>query len=144
MIELNAALQEALQAQQGEPLRLVDPSTQRAYVLLPAEDFERLQPSPVAEPTIDMAPGIRRSKDAFLRDLPSLLADRRNVGLWTAYHGTERIGISRDSRALIRIIVRRGIKDDEFYLGVIHPYEPEPEEIEPIHQHHFEDYPGQV
>jgi hypothetical protein len=42
---------------------------------------------PLPEPAGDIAPGIRRSKEAFLRDLPSLLADRNMVGLWTAYYG---------------------------------------------------------
>jgi hypothetical protein len=44
MIELNGALQEALHAHKGgEPLRVLDPQTKQAYVLLPAEDYERLR-----------------------------------------------------------------------------------------------------
>jgi hypothetical protein len=144
MIELNEALQEALHAQKGKPLWVVDPRTQRAYVLVPAEEYEQLRPLPLPESADDIAPGIRRSKEAFLRDLPSLLADGKKVGLWTAYHGAERIGISRDSRALIRKMERRGIGEEEFYLGIIRPHEPEPEEIEPIHSHHFQDHPAEA
>lgn len=144
MIELNETLQEALHAQKGEPLRVVDPRTQQAYVLLPAEVYEKLRPSLQPEAADDTAPGIRRSKEAFLRDLSSLLADPKKLGLWTAYYGAERIGISRNPRDLIRQIARRGIRDEEFYLGVIRPHEPEPEEVEPIHPHHFQDRAAQV
>src|SRR5260370_14198428 len=108
MIELNGTLQQALDAHPGEPLHLVDPRTQQTYVLLPAQVDDRLQPALLPECGGDIAPGIRRSKEAFLRDLPSLLADRKSLGLWTAYHGAERIGIARDARALMRQIQRRG------------------------------------
>jgi hypothetical protein len=43
MIELTESIQKALDAQQGEPVRLIDPRTRRVYVLLPAEVFERVR-----------------------------------------------------------------------------------------------------
>lgn len=42
MIELNEELRQVLQANPGEPVRLVDPATQKAFVLLSAEEYDRL------------------------------------------------------------------------------------------------------
>jgi hypothetical protein len=137
MLELSPNLQQALDANGTEPLRVVDPRTQQAYVLLRAEEYERLQSVPAPEPVPEVPPGIRRSQEAFLRDLPVLMANPKNRGRWVAYHGDERIGIARDPDVLIREILRRGIPDDAYDLAVIRPHEPEPEEVEPIHPHHF-------
>jgi hypothetical protein len=43
MMELTEAQQQALDQQGNELLRLVDPRTQRAYVLVSAEAYERVQ-----------------------------------------------------------------------------------------------------
>jgi hypothetical protein len=40
---LSEPLQQALDAQQGEPLRVVDPRTNVVYVLLRAEEFESIR-----------------------------------------------------------------------------------------------------
>ena len=42
MIELNEELRKTLREQPGKPLRLVDPATREAFVLLRAEDYDRL------------------------------------------------------------------------------------------------------
>jgi hypothetical protein len=42
MIELNAPLQQALDAKPDEPLRFVDPRTRETYVLVRADVYERL------------------------------------------------------------------------------------------------------
>lgn len=75
--------------------------------------------------------GIRRSREALKRDLPALLTDRRLHGKCVAYHGTDRIGIGRELD-LLREAYRRGLRDDQFYLGVIEPNElVDEEEIDP-------------
>jgi hypothetical protein len=43
MIELNAPLLQALDAQTNEPLHLVDPRNQETYVLVRADLYERLK-----------------------------------------------------------------------------------------------------
>jgi hypothetical protein len=43
MIELTEPLLKALDARQGQPLRLVDPRTNTAYLLVRAELFERIE-----------------------------------------------------------------------------------------------------
>ncbi len=43
MIELNAPLQKALDAQPGQPLHVIDPRTRDTYVLVRVEVFERLK-----------------------------------------------------------------------------------------------------
>jgi len=42
MIELTEEMRKAVQEQTGTPVRLVDPTTQEAFVLLRAEDYDRL------------------------------------------------------------------------------------------------------
>lgn len=42
MIELSNEQQSAVMSDPGKPLRLVNPATQQAFVLLRAEEFERL------------------------------------------------------------------------------------------------------
>jgi hypothetical protein len=42
MIELTEELRQAMQAHPTEPVRLIDPATREAFVLLRAEDYDRL------------------------------------------------------------------------------------------------------
>src|SRR5689334_4010374 len=76
----------------GEPVRLDDPETHQAYVLVREEIYRRLSGAVETEPTAE-APGgtgtehprempeeLRRSKEAFRRALPELLAKRRLRG----------------------------------------------------------------
>ena len=71
----------------------------------------------------------RRSKDAFLRDLPDLMARKRLRGRWVLYRGDQQIGIWRNPRGMQRRIVKLGLRLDEYYCNVIEPYV-EPDEIE--------------
>lgn len=80
-------------------------------------------PPPPKHDGIEIPPGIWRSRMALKRDLPELLANRRLYGQWVAYHGTERIGISRRHDDLIRECLRRGLQPEDYYIGVIEPVE---------------------
>lgn len=96
MIELNPEQRQAMA--QGRPVRIIDPLTHGAYVLLPAAEYEHLAGAPPrssGEPHPDIPPMILRSQQAFWRDLPGLLLDRRNDRKWAAYHGDERVTITR-------------------------------------------------
>jgi hypothetical protein len=114
--------------EQAGVVRFEDPETHGAYVILKAEVYERLKPF-LQNHHDDIPEGIRRSQDAFFRDLPELLEDERLLGHCVAYCGEERIGIATSDEPLIREINRRGIKDDEFDLFVITPQGREPEEV---------------
>jgi hypothetical protein len=124
-------------AQEGQPIDLVDPQTNEAYVLLPRHQFERLRPLLTPQAPLPVVPeGIRLSQEAFRRDLPQLLEQKRLVGQWVAYHRHERIGIARDAAALLRECCKRGLEDD-CYVGWIYPCELiEEEEVEPRPQHY--------
>src|SRR5262249_26128235 len=104
---------------------------------------ERARRALVAAPTPpepSVAPGILRSPQAFWRDLPELLARRRNRGQWVCYHDDERIGIAPDDAMLIRECLRRNIPSSEYDLFLIEPRELPPweaEEIEPLGPWHF-------
>jgi hypothetical protein len=152
ILELTAQQRRAVQKQAGEPVEVIDPDTQCAYVLLAREQYERMrslketerEPTyPASEDVLSIPPGILRSQEAFWRDLPHLLSQRKLRGRWVCYHGEERIGIGTYDE-LIRRCLDRGIPDDAFYLGRIHPRELppwEPEDVEPLGHHHREDGP---
>jgi hypothetical protein len=132
MVSLTPEQRQLIEQAGTEPVRLTDPETNDAYYLLKAEVYERfrdvIQPKPVAD--LEIPEGIRRSKEAFLSDLPALLGDRKLARQWVAYHGDERIGIARTQEELIRECLRRGLKDDEYYVDMILPYPIAPEEVE--------------
>lgn len=125
--------------QAGEsPVRFEDPETHAAYVLLKAELYERFKPFVESKAEVDPQPrideeipeGIRRSQDAFFRDLPELLKERRLRGRWIAYHGDERIGVADDDEPLIRECLKRGLKREEYDLFIIRPQSREPEQVD--------------
>jgi hypothetical protein len=114
------------------PVRIEDPEMHEAYVLMRAELYERVRN--VIEPRsildLQVPEGIRKSQEAFFRDLPELLKDRRLRGKYVAYHGDERIGIAQDDVPLIRECLRRGLERGEYDILIIEPQSPEPEEID--------------
>lgn len=150
-IELTDAQRQALQAEPGKPVEVVDPATRRRYVLLEREQYDRVRPwldqagEPEADdPTAVIPPGILRSQQAFWRALPELLRNRRNRGRWAAFHGDEQIGVARTDMELVREIRRRGISSDDYYIGRIEPHDQapwEPVEVEPIHARDVEELP---
>src|SRR5437016_5002278 len=62
-------------------------------------------------------PRTTRAWKAFWRDPPELLKHRRNRGKWAAYHGEERVAISRSDVDAYQECFRRGLKHEEFYVG---------------------------
>lgn len=74
--------------------------------------------------------GIVRSRDAFLRDLPMLLANPQYHGRYAAYHGDERIGIAESHLDLLDECERRGLNRDQCIVARISPQWFEEEEIE--------------
>jgi hypothetical protein len=118
MIELSSEQRQAMA--QGEALHIIDPLTQDAYVLLRADEFERLVGAPrrpVDRPHPEISPQRFRSMQAFWRDLPELLKNRRNHKKWAAYHGDERVAIARSDVEAYQECFRRGLKRGEFYVG---------------------------
>ncbi len=114
--------------EQAGAIRIEDPETHAAYVILKTEVYERIKPL-LTKGQDEIPEGIRRSQDAFFRDLPELLRDEGLLGQCVAYCGDERIGIAPSDEPLIRKINRRGIKDDEFDLFIIRPQDRELEEV---------------
>src|SRR5712691_7120792 len=118
-IELTNEQRQALQRERGKPVDVVDPATQERYVLIAREQFERVRDvlereaeSAPADVAPGIAPGILRAQQAFWRDLPQMLTQKKLLGKWVCYHGDERIGIGR-YEDLIRECNRRGVRDDE-------------------------------
>jgi hypothetical protein len=129
MIELNSEQRQVMA--QGEPLQIIDPVTGDAYVVVRADVYESLAgppPRPAHQPHPDIPPMILRSQQAFWRDLPELLKKRRNRGKWAAYHGEQRVAITRSDVDAYQECFRRGLKHEEFYVGWL---EPTPDGIPP-------------
>jgi hypothetical protein len=134
MVTLTVEQREEIRKAGDEPIRIEDPETHATYVLLRAEVYDGLRP-PVAPEcgnllNAEVPEGIRRAKEAFLRDLPELMSRKRFRDRWVVYHLEKRIGIWRNPRRMERIIVKLGLPEDEIYYGVIAPYPDEPEEVE--------------
>ncbi len=135
MIYLTDEQRQALR-QSGDrvPLPVADPHTGGTYFLLPGALYERVRAhleEPAPEDGAEVPPGIRRSKAAFLRDLPELLRDRRRRGKWVGYHGEQCIAIHQDKVEVIRALKRQAIPASQYYIDRIQEHEPEPVEIEP-------------
>jgi hypothetical protein len=142
--ELKHAVERAGEA----PVRLEDPQTRQTYVLLKTEVYECLRqvrgdegrhaaiPRKATEDTerrmeeMAVPEGIRRSQEAFFRDLPELLKDRGLRGKWVAYHGEKRIKIGPTQTDVIRECNRRGLGSEEYDVFVIEPQGQEPEEVD--------------
>jgi len=142
MIELTDEQRQALQ-RTGETPLFIDPRTKETYVLVRADLYERVRRVLEGNSAVtDIPAGVHRSQEAFWRELPGLLADRKNHGRWVSYHGEERVGIARTDTELIRACARRGIRDDACYLATIRPraLPPwEPEEVEALGAQHLEE-----
>src|SRR4051794_37139012 len=127
MIELTEEQRRLVAEHAGEPVEFLDPVTRRKYVLV-ATELQQTPGRPCASAAVQSAdltvpPGIRRSQEAFHRDLPRLLESRKLRGQWVAYHGDERVGVTPRMADLTRECLRRGLQDDQFYVGLIDPIE---------------------
>jgi len=136
-IQLTDEQRQALQAQQGRPVEVIDPTTQQRYVLLAREQFEQVralleggrEPSPIAA-VAGISPGMLRSQQAYWRDLPELLKQRNLHRQWVCYHGDDRIGIAKTDTELVQHCLKLGLQRGHFYVGRITrrdlpPWEPE-------------------
>jgi len=125
--------QRRLVEQAGDrPVRIEDPEMHHAYVLIRDDVYERVRDVLESKSVLDLQvpEGIRKSQEAFFRDLPELLKDRRLRGKYVAYHRDERVKIGRSEIEVIRECLRRGLSDDEYDVFIVEPQSPEPEEVE--------------
>jgi hypothetical protein len=144
-IELTDAQRQALQAERGQPVDVLDPATQQRYVLLAREQYERmcalLEHEPVPEPrqtTDPIPPGILRSQQAFWRDLPGLLKLKSRRRRYVAYHGDERLAFGRTQTELYQECFRRGLQREEIYIGLLEEREGPPWRSTPLEDSLYE------
>lgn len=69
----------------------------------------------------ETAIGIIRSMQAYMRELPTLLANPKYDRWRVAYCGDERIGIAKSGLDLVKECKRRGLRGDQYYIGIIAP-----------------------
>jgi len=146
-IELTEQQRRIIEGQSGRPVEVVDPDSQRSYMLIAREQFEKVRtmlddsssaPASPSQISLEIPPGIRRSQEAFWRDLPELLKQRKLRGQWVCYHGDERVGISKDDAELFQRCWKRGLKDREFDVFLIEELEMPPWEPEEMDESLFE------
>jgi hypothetical protein len=82
----------------------------------PSTDVER-----VSGLNYEISPMIQRSMEAFRRDLPVLLQNKKRLGQWIAYHGDQQIGFGKKKTQLYQECLRRGLKLDEFVVMCVTP-----------------------
>lgn len=122
MMKIELTDQQEQQVQQGNPVEVVDPRTQRSYLLVAPEQLARMhevRPEPL--PGIGVAPGIRASQEAYWKDLPTLLALKSESREWVAYCGNQQIGFARTMAELYEECNRRGLKATDFYVDRLEP-----------------------
>lgn len=68
MLEMNVELQQAVQAKNGQPVRLFDPSSQKTFILLSVEEFERL-----ADDEVDYSPWTQEEMDLLAAENADML-----------------------------------------------------------------------
>jgi len=148
MTALTPEIKHAIE-QAGDGLVLLeDPQTRQTYVLLKADDYGRIKEilgtdwrqAAIALGTTENATwrmevsnvpeGIRRSQEAFFRDLPELLKNKRLRGKWVAYHRDERVKIGRTQTDVIKECNRRDLETDQYDVFVIEPQSQEPEDVD--------------
>ena len=79
----------------------------------------------------EVPPGIRRSQEAFWRDLPQLLPLRSRKRLWVAYHGDAGVVLRQDTGGTVsRNATAVGSPETEFYVGRLEPDHQPPWETE--------------
>jgi hypothetical protein len=81
---------------------------------------------------VGIPPGIQRSQEAFRRNLPRLLENRKLYRQWAAYHGDELIGFARSETDLYEKCFQRGLKEEEFVVCCVVPEMPADRDVTPL------------
>jgi hypothetical protein len=138
-IHLTDEQRQTIESRQGQPVEVIDPATNRVYVLVGAETFERVralleQPAAatVPEHRAQIAPQMLQSMQGYWRDLPELLKLKSRKHRWVGYQGDQRICTGRTDLDVYQECFRRGLRRGEFYVGKL---EADPEGIPPWGTH---------
>jgi hypothetical protein len=139
-IELTNEQRDQLRNQSYKAVTVFDSDTKEVYVLMRTEMYRYLishQPpngKVVVDYTVGLPPvpeGIRKSREAFLRDLPQLLGDNRFKEKWVLYRGAKRLATASTHDELMDVCEKHGLKADEYWTDKVVYHQPELEEIEP-------------
>ncbi len=144
-LELTEQQRRMVEGHAGGPIEVIDPDSQCLYMLIAHEQFEKvrflLDEMPSASPaesSFKVSPIMLRSQQAFWRDLPELLKQRKLRRWWVCYHGDERIGVAKSDAELVRTCLKRGLERGQFYLGRVEEEPTPPWEITEMEQSLFE------
>jgi hypothetical protein len=124
MEDLTEPMQKAVEKE--ELVQFRDPRNERIYVLVRQDEYNRF-----LENSEGIPPGVLQAKEAFLKDLPSLLKNPKYDRWCAAYCGAERIGIAPSEKDLVRECHQRGLKSGQYFIWVIAPHASEIEDIDP-------------
>jgi hypothetical protein len=122
MIELTEHQTQTIPLAMNEPVQVVDPRTGKHFYLIGEQQFEDWQRlARVHETLSSIAPGVLRSMEAFWRDLQELLTRWRRRGKFVLYHHEQQAAFARSIPMLEKERIRRGIPEQECYIGHIVP-----------------------
>lgn len=134
-IELTEHQRQALREREFGPVEVIDPATALTYVILARDQYERMrslsetghqQESRLPDGILPIPPGVRRSQEAYWRDLPELLCLRSRIHRWVAYHGDERIALGRTATELYQECFKRGLPRNQIFVGILEASEVPP------------------
>jgi|GEM_PF-7105520 len=93
--QASAELVAAVNAANGQPIRVADPDSNRVYVVQCVE-VESKEPEPPG-PVETIPAGIRAAQEAFWTALPTMLKDRKLRGKWVVFSPEGLIGVSHST-----------------------------------------------
>jgi hypothetical protein len=138
-IELTEEQRDQLKKQPNKAITVVDSETKEVFVLMQPETYRILisqqQPNGkvVVDYTVGLPPipeGLRKSREAFLRDLPRLLQDERFKEKWVLYRGEKRLAVASTHDELMDACEKHGLQAGEYWTDKVVYHQPEPEEID--------------
>ena len=88
-------------------------------------------PPPEEITHIGISPLIARGLEAFRRELPELLNQKKLYRHWVAYHDKTRLGIARSEAELYQECFRLGLQRGEFVVKCIIPEIPAGVDVTP-------------
>ena len=71
------------------------------------------------DPPVEVESILMRSRAAFLRDLPALVANPMYEHWFAAYLGDQRIGIGKTESEMIQECRRRGVQLEDCFVGCV-------------------------
>jgi hypothetical protein len=92
-----------------------------------------MEPKDTTVPTTsshdEVPEGIRRARAAFIRDFPTLMANRRTRGKYVCYHKEDCVAVTKNYRAMIDEVIKKNIPENASLIFQVTPGEDRAEQL---------------